>query len=80
MERITTLLNEITSITLEIETIYPEIYKFLEEDTLTLPFMEHPTINSEILFDYLESLKQLLLHHKETHLIYGNYGGRITTS
>ncbi len=69
MERITKILNEITLITLEIETKYPEIYKFLEEDTLTLPFKEHPSINSEVLFDYLESLKQLLSHHKETHLI-----------
>jgi hypothetical protein len=69
MESITNLLNQITLITLEIETKYPEIYKFLDEDTLTLPFKENPTINSEVLFDYLESLKQLLLHHRETHLI-----------
>jgi len=69
MEHITTLLNEITLITLEIETKYPEIYKFLEEDTLTLPFKEHPKINSDVLIDYLESLNQLLSHHKETHLI-----------
>ena len=69
MESIKRLLNEITLVTLEIETNYPEIYKFLDEDTLTLPFREHPKINSEILYDYLESLKQLLSHHKETHLI-----------
>ncbi|CAM4248962.1 hypothetical protein [Gillisia hiemivivida] len=69
MERITRILNEITTITLEIETKYPEIYKFLEEDTATLPFMEHPKINSKVLLNYLESLKQLLLHHRETHLI-----------
>lgn len=67
MERMSKILNEITLITLEIETKYPEIYKFLEEDTLTLPFKEHPQINAEILFDYLESLKQLLSHYKETH-------------
>jgi len=69
MESITKLLNQITLITLEIETKYPEIYKFLDEDTLTLPFRRHPKINSEVLMDYLESLKQLLIHHKETHLI-----------
>jgi hypothetical protein len=69
MESIKRLLNEITLVTLEIETKYPEIYKFLDEDTLTLPFREHPKINSEVLHDYLESLKQLLSHHKETHLI-----------
>ena len=69
MESINRLLNEITLVTLEIETKYPEIYKFLDEDTLTLPFREHPKINSEVLYDYLESLKQLLSHHKETHLI-----------
>ncbi len=69
MEQITRILNEITTVTLEIETKYPEIYKFLEEDTTTLPFKEHPKINSEVLLNYLESLKQLLSHHKETHLI-----------
>ncbi len=69
MERITRILNEITTITLEIETKYPEIYKFLEEDTTTLPFKEHPKITSKVLLNYLESLKQLLLHHRETHLI-----------
>ncbi|WP_034920751.1 hypothetical protein [Gillisia sp. CAL575] len=69
MESITRLLNQINIITLEIETKYPEIYKFLDEDTLTLPFREHPKINAEILFDYLQSLKQLLSHHKETHLL-----------
>ena len=55
--------------TLEIETKYPEIYKFLDEDTLTLPFRRHPKINAEVLMDYLQSLKQLLSHHKETHII-----------
>jgi len=69
MGRITKILNEITLITLEMETNYPEIYRFLDEDTLTLPFKEHPSINFEVLFDYLESLKQLLFHHKNTHLI-----------
>ncbi|TVZ27671.1 hypothetical protein JM83_2728 [Gillisia sp. Hel_I_86] len=69
MESITKLLNEITLITLKMETKYPEIYKFLDEDTLTLPVREHPKINSEVLLDYLESLKQLLFHHKETHRI-----------
>ena len=69
MESITRLLNQINFITLEIETKYPEIYKFLDEDTLTLPFREHPKINAEILLDYLQSLKQLLSHHKETHLL-----------
>ncbi len=68
MDPKTRILNEITSITLEIETKYPEIYKFLEEDTLTLPFKKHPNINAEVLLEYLESLKQLLAHHKETHL------------
>ena len=69
MKRISNLLNEINLITLEIETKYPEIYKFIEEDTLTLPFREHQPINAEILFDYLESLKELLSHHKKTHSI-----------
>lgn len=67
MDRVSNILNEITLLTLEIKTNYPEIYNFLEEDTLTLPFREHQQITLEVLNEYLESLKQLLSHYQGTH-------------
>lgn len=42
MEQITRILNEIITVTLEIETKCLEIYKFLEEDITSLPFKGHP--------------------------------------
>ena len=72
MKKITRILQEITKVTTEMETSYPEIYKFLDEDISTLPFREHPKINFEILKEYLDSLNQLLQHYKKTHLINGS--------
>jgi hypothetical protein len=34
---------------------------------MTIPSMNHPHIDSKVMQDYLGSLKQLLLHHIETH-------------
>ena len=61
------LLTEITRLTTSIETNYPELYKHLEEIPLTIPSEDDPEITIRSLQDYLESLKQLLKHHLETH-------------
>lgn len=57
------LLQEITIITAKIETNYPELYRNLDENPITLPESSDPNINKQSLEDYLESLKQLLKHH-----------------
>lgn len=61
------ILNEITQLTLNIETNYPELYRTLDENPMTLPVTSHPHIDKKVLQEYLESLKQLLEHHLETH-------------
>ncbi|AKA34274.1 hypothetical protein [Flagellimonas lutaonensis] len=61
------LLNEISDLTNTIETQYPELYQFLEEDPMTLPVARHPKVDKSTLEKYLQSLRELLKHHLETH-------------
>lgn len=65
MKTVKTLLSEITALTREIETNYPEIYEHLDENPMTIPNMEYPKVNNKALEDYLESLKQLINKHKK---------------
>lgn len=51
------------------ESQYPELYQFLNENPVTLPMEPHPEINKKVLENYLQSLQQLLQHHEETHKI-----------
>ncbi|MFO7673502.1 MAG: hypothetical protein R6V74_07335 [Lutibacter sp.] len=60
------LLTEISQLTKNIETNYPELYQFLDESPVTIPSESNPSIDKKILQDYLDSLKQLLKHHLET--------------
>ena len=59
------ILEEISKLTLKLETEYPELYAFLDEEPITVPSFEHPDISNKTLKDYLESLKGLLKLHKE---------------
>lgn len=61
------LLNEIVQLTSDIETNYPELYHFLDENPMTIPSEPHPAIGSETLETYLEDLRQLLKNHLSTH-------------
>jgi len=61
------LLTQITQLTTNIETNYPELYAFLQEEPITIPSKQHPEINLAILQDYLQTLKQELQHHIKTH-------------
>ncbi|MDB9755943.1 hypothetical protein OAB20_06625 [Winogradskyella sp.] len=67
MKNLRNLLTKITQLTTNIETNYPELYRSLEENPLTIPATDHPHIDKQIMENYLESLKQLLKHHLETH-------------
>ena len=60
------ILTEIFQLTKTIETDYPELYHFLEENPMTIPSESHPSIDKKILQDYLDSLRQLLKHHLDT--------------
>ncbi|ALM09138.1 hypothetical protein SB49_03020 [Sediminicola sp. YIK13] len=61
------LLTKITQLTSNIETNYPELYRFLDENPLTIPKVSNPTIDQASLLAYFDSLKQLLKHHLATH-------------
>lgn len=67
MKDLNRIMIEITQLTSNIETNYPELYKYLEETPVTIPTEAHPHIDKEILRDYLESLKGLLRKHIESH-------------
>ncbi len=60
MNTVKILLTEISQFIEEIETNYPEIYQYLDENPMTIPNMEHPKIGAEELENYLESLRDLL--------------------
>jgi hypothetical protein len=67
MKNLHHLLLEITTLTTKIETNYPELYRSLDENPMTLANSSHPHVDQEAMEEYLESLKQLLRHHVETH-------------
>jgi len=67
MRQLNKLLREITQLTDNLETNYPELYKFLDETPFTIPAENHPKIDKKVLLNYLESLRELLKHHLETH-------------
>ena len=67
MKDIKTLMQDITLLTTNIETNYPELYQYLGENPLTLPASANPQIDTRVLQEYLTSLKQLLWHYLETH-------------
>ncbi|MGI9543497.1 MAG: hypothetical protein ACR2MX_09570 [Cyclobacteriaceae bacterium] len=67
MKEMRSLMDEITNLTYEIESHYPELYQYLEEDPLTILASKSPILDQRIMSDYLESLQELLKHHLETH-------------
>ena len=59
-------LNEkILEITTEIRENYPELIRFLNDETVTIPYQEHPTITFEILSSQYDSLQNLLAEYKK---------------
>lgn len=67
MKNLHSILRDITQLTNTIETNYPELYRSLDENPLTLPVNNHPHIDKKAMEAYLESLRQLLKHYLETH-------------
>lgn len=67
MKTLGVVLMEITELTTMMETAYPELYQFLDENPMTIPTSKHPNIDVAALKEYLESLNGLLQHHMETH-------------
>lgn len=67
MKNLQGILNEITQLTSTIESNYPWLYRTLDENPMTIPTTDHPQIDKKVMQEYLESLKQLLKHHLESH-------------
>ena len=67
MKDLRNVIVEIEKLTTNLETNYPELYRSLDENPMTIPAENHPNVDKEAMFEYLESLKQLLKHHLETH-------------
>lgn len=63
------ILTEIVRLTSNIQTNYPELYRFLDENPMTIPSEAHPHLDMSTLEAYLEDLKELLRHHRLTHKI-----------
>ncbi len=63
-----TELNEnILKITMTIRNEFPELMKFLNEMTVTIPSEQSPEINNKILQDYYDSLETLLRKYAPNH-------------
>ncbi len=67
MDKAQSISLEITELTNKIETDYPEIYKFLDEDPMTIPNTAHPDIDEKALQAYLDDLKELVKQYLKTH-------------
>ncbi|GAB4253123.1 MAG: hypothetical protein Kow0079_08430 [Vicingaceae bacterium] len=67
MKKLQQLTKEINELTLKIEQEYPELYRYLDENPETIPCCDHPEVTTKNFSDYLESLKQLLKNHIQTH-------------
>lgn len=68
MANLKKIFAEITQLTTNIETNYPELYQFLGENPMTIPSTNDLDINPEVMQNYLDSLKQLLKHYQETRV------------
>lgn len=58
--------NNIQKLLLRIETEYPELYAFLDEDPISLKGTDS-NVSAKDLKNYLESLKQKLEHYRMMH-------------
>ena len=67
MKKTQEIITKISQLTLDIETNYPELYRTLDENPMTIPSLEHPQLDTVVMQAYLDSLQQLLEHHKDTH-------------
>ncbi|HMC01237.1 MAG TPA: hypothetical protein VKN14_09405 [Flavobacteriaceae bacterium] len=67
MKTLQELYSEISKIVLEIENNYPELYKYLEENPMTLPESSKPKVDIKSLEEYKQSLTELLETYKKDH-------------
>lgn len=62
------LTERILAVTLEIQENYPELMKYVNEMTETLPDEKDPDINRRKLNEYYDSLIDMVKKYKHNHL------------
>ncbi|WP_048331249.1 hypothetical protein [Bizionia psychrotolerans] len=67
MKKAKDVLTEISTLTSDIETNYPEVFEHLDEMPMTIPSQQNPDIDVKDLENYLESLKDIIKKYKEEH-------------
>ena len=59
------ILKEVTELTYNIENNYPELYRTLDENPMTLLATNNSNIDEDMMKNYLEGLKQILKKYVE---------------
>jgi hypothetical protein len=59
--------KDILKITMTIKEEYPELSKYIEELSVTIPDIKSPQINIEHLTNYYNSLNSLVKNYVENH-------------
>jgi hypothetical protein len=67
MKQLNNLMQDIIKLSAEIETNYPELYKYLDETPLPIMNPQGKEISPDELNDYLNTLKKQLNNHISTH-------------
>mgnify|MGYP000088389590 FL=1 len=67
MKKIQKLPQEINELTVRIEQKYPELYRYLDENPITIPVDDEAKPTHKSFADYLESLKSILEKYMESH-------------
>jgi len=60
-------MQKVMEITAEIETKYPELYKYLDETPFHICQTENKSMCTDDLEEYLQTLVEQLQHHIQTH-------------
>ncbi len=68
MQAIEEINQKILLKTLDIQTNYPELSKYLEEMPITIPDLENPQITLQNLKEYYNSLNVLVNDYASTHI------------
>lgn len=58
---------DILKITTKIKQSYPELLKYLNEMSVTIPYLAHPEIDIKALEDYYNSLETLVKDYALSH-------------
>lgn len=62
------ILVQINSLTTQIITKYPELYRLLEEEPITIASERYPDVSEKMLKNYLENLQELIKTYSKTYI------------